>query len=83
MTFTLNPDTAHYAEQLIDYYEAHGCVVHRSGYGLVVMVPLACKWLQPDGLCEHYDNRPELCRQYDGRADPYLRDRCKLPRRLA
>jgi Fe-S-cluster containining protein len=81
MTFTL--DGGRQRDQLIEYYEKHGCRVvteEKIGWSKVqVMIPYQCPNLTEKG-CAIYTQRPQFCREYDGRNDPLLRDVCKLPK---
>ena len=95
MTFTLSPDTEQELTSLKRYYRVRGCQVHDHGSSLSVMIyspcpqmpvthrpapgiaPLEDLW-QGQG-CHNYSTRPKLCRVYDGRLDPFMAERCKLP----
>jgi len=82
MTFTLN--AVYQFKEIKEYYEAHGCRVivnKKIGQGRVsIMVPHVCPNLTEKG-CAIYQRRPQFCRDYDGRDDPFLQDVCKLPKR--
>ena len=47
------------------------------GNRVYILIPLACPHLTNEG-CEIYEFRPEVCRIYDGRRDPALKEKCKL-----
>lgn len=40
-----------------------------------------CPHLTPTG-CGIYKDRPSICREYDGRKDPLMKDRCLWPQSL-
>lgn len=63
---------------LVEFYEARGCKIKDAiGDNMAVMVPSVCPHLSVKG-CDIYDKRPDLCRQYDGRLDRYMKDVCRL-----
>lgn len=91
MTFTLDikrsTEDVPEVGKFIEYYQRRGCRVkwHKiddvSGQ-IIVMIPYMCAELKitaVGGMCRIYDKRPQLCREYDGRWDPHMRDLCKLP----
>ncbi len=64
-----------------EWYKARGCKK--------VMMILGTLWAVWDWKCPHltkigcdmYEKRPAVCREYDGRDDPLMKDICKLPDR--
>lgn len=83
MSFTLNPPNAVAEGELAHYYTLHGCKIVRvvgQQRMFVVMVPCICRQLGDDGRCAVYEERPDLCRNYDGRQDPLMRKYCRLPK---
>jgi len=71
--------TVPYSVNAFQYYMARGCRVMdvgRSRY-IQVLVPSICPQLNEIFGCAIYENRPEACRLYDGRKDPFLKDICK------
>jgi len=78
VTFTLSPSDG-YRNKMRDYYSHRGFdVVSSVDRFMPVMIPSPCPHLTKDG-CNVYENRPDYCKEYDGREDPFLRDKCKLP----
>jgi len=57
------------------FYELRGCKVKNFKGSQVVVVPLPCPHLTLKG-CDIYDTRPQVCREYDGREDPLMMDKC-------
>jgi len=74
--YSVNTLKAFYANQ---YYLARGCRVVDVGHSryVQVLVPSICPQLNEDFGCMIYENRPEACRLYDGRKDPFLKNICK------
>lgn len=63
-----------------EIYLARGCIITPIGGGSVsLMVPTICPHLTPQG-CDIYATRPDHCREYDGRLDPFMKDKCLLGR---
>ena len=56
------------AEELIEFYEARGFSVVKSGDLLVLTLQHACPHLTAGG-CDIYENRPKICREYSGLDD--------------
>jgi Fe-S-cluster containining protein len=88
MTFTLRPETKRLMDKYTEFYKARSCKVKQAvggadgnpAYVLTVMVPYMCGHLNlVTGMCDVYDRRPQLCREYDGRWDPDMQDICQLP----
>lgn len=82
MTFIINAENPVMTAQHREFYEARGCTVKvLEGGGLMaIMVKTTCPHLLL-GRCMIYDKRPKVCRDYDGRWDPNMRDKCQLPKR--
>ena len=78
MTFTLNVLEAKRRQKFIEFYKARGCTIKSNSGDVVVMIPHICPHLKEDG-CDVYERRPIACREYDGRHDPHLKYKCKLP----
>lgn len=74
MTFMFEEDEVPFIMR--EYYKARGCELYSTPNGFALLVPQVCGQLAPLG-CKIYNNRPHLCRVYDGRKDPYLRHKCK------
>lgn len=66
------------AKKYEDYYKARGCQIIYQGWEVAILVPSKCPHLDRDGTCKIYKSRPQACKDYDGRKDPYLNDLCKL-----
>ena len=58
-----------------EFYELRGCQVKRYQNHAIVIVPLPCPHLTPQG-CDIYDQRPQVCKDYDGTKDPFMKDKC-------
>ena len=56
-------------------YEMRGCKIANYKGNKVVIVPLRCSQLTPQG-CRIYSNRPQACKDYDGTKDPLMKHRC-------
>jgi Fe-S-cluster containining protein len=80
VTFTINFYTEKQRIELIEFYEARGFNVVKHADSIEIMIPSTCPNLTMYG-CKIYGSRPESCKRYDGRLDPLLKDKCKLPRR--
>lgn len=80
MTFTISPESKSAMDKFTEFYKARGCKVKMGTDSLVVMVPYMCANLNLiTGYCDIYNRRPQLCREYDGRWDPHMADKCQLP----
>ena len=77
VTFTIAYYVPQQAVELKEYYEARGFEVKFHSDCIEVMIKSFCPNLRDWG-CAIYSERPALCRQYDGRNDPLLKNRCKL-----
>ena len=78
MSFTLDIPDLKRRTKFIEFYNVRGCSMQEVDGKLVVMIPHVCPHLVSDG-CAIYKYRPIACREYDGRLDPVLRHKCKLP----
>lgn len=80
MTFILDNVTV---ETLRPIYEARGCRFEpiEGHNATALMVPSTCQQLTKDG-CAIYEDRPQYCRDYDGRDDPFMMHECLLPIRV-
>jgi Fe-S-cluster containining protein len=54
-----------WSEKIAIYYETRGCVVDREQEK--VMIPLQCPHLRKDNICDIYEQRPEICREFPRR----------------
>lgn len=84
MTFLLRPDNGPQMAKYSEFYRRRGCKViwYSQDETLAVMVPYVCPELKVagrGGFCKIYDKRPQMCREYDGRWDPHMREYCQLP----
>lgn len=62
----------------VKMYRLKGCIVTAVyGSDIFLVVPAKCKNLTKKG-CSIYESRPQECRIYDGRDDPFFKDICKL-----
>lgn len=83
MTFTLSLPRSTY-KYYTSFYRKRGCEVQvqkvtSEQYQVVVIIQSDCPELSPFG-CKSYNYRPHFCRLYDGRKDPYMQDKCLLPK---
>lgn len=76
LTFIVGEDVINLYSEI---YTVRGCKIRRvkgeKTYSL--RVPSVCPHLTPDG-CNIYETRPQHCKEYDGRFDPFMQDLCKL-----
>jgi Fe-S-cluster containining protein len=62
-------------KEALEFYKTRGCkLVYADGLMLVAM-EYVCPHLTPEG-CSIYEDRPDWCRQYDGRKDPVVAEKC-------
>lgn len=56
------------------YFQTHGCkVIKQTEFQYVIMVHSPCDQLKDNGVgCRIHPIRPDICRQYDCRKDPWL-----------
>jgi Fe-S-cluster containining protein len=59
-------------ESYIEYYENRGCRIENNK----LIVPYECPHLGVDNLCMIYENRPALCREYEGQSGFYKPKGC-------
>lgn len=68
------------ATLMAEFYKTRGCDVKLNKisqmYTVIVNVPVKCPYLTEKG-CSIYENRPNACRNYDGRKDVMIADKCK------
>ena len=55
-------------EELIEFYQAKGFSVARTGDLLAITIKMPCPHLTPAG-CDLYETRPKVCRDYSGIKD--------------
>jgi len=73
--------TVENVEDALQMYQWRGCEVKQiEGNKIFMIAPMKCRHLTGFG-CSIYHTRPRWCRQYDGRTDPALRDKCLLVNR--
>lgn len=75
MTFILLPPEDVF-QKYYDFYIHRGCKLQAfptaQGKQLAVTVPSTCQYLTSDGCSLEKSSKPELCREYDCRTDPFL-----------
>lgn len=81
MSFTLDVREMKRIAKITEFYKARGCEVKYLKTGIVVMIPHICPHLKKGG-CDIYKTRPIACREYDGRKDPLIKEKCKLPKEI-
>ena len=62
--------------QAVEFYQARGFTIHYEYPTCFIVIDIKCPHLTNKG-CDIYDSRPIICREYDGRLDPFVADRCK------
>jgi len=58
-----------------NFYQTRGCKIIERGSFVIVALPNRCPYLSDNG-CVIYERRPTNCRNYDGRKDPIVSDKC-------
>ena len=62
--------------EAIAFYVTRGCwLATLSGGRLGLVIPYQCPHLTPEG-CDIYEDRPLVCKDYDGTRDPLMKDKC-------
>lgn len=56
------------AEELVEFYEARGFAVTKSGDALILSLKISCPHLTQVG-CDIYERRPQVCKEYSGLDD--------------
>jgi len=51
------------------WFELHGCKIKHTNGSIKIIIPYVCEWLKQNEetkeyYCLHYDERPEICRNY-------------------
>jgi len=62
-------------QNAVDFYNVRGAAVYETPTLPLVAFKLTCQHLTPRG-CAIYADRPQACRDYDGRDDPVLDGEC-------
>lgn len=62
----------HLMSRKMEFYKARGCQVQPTSNGLIVSVPSVCPMLRM-GVCTIHKNKPQACKEYDCRQDPWLK----------
>lgn len=75
LTFALPSDV--WGSRLQTFYYARGCKIWPTGNVVRMLVPSVCQHLNLSSGCGVYEDRPIVCREYDGRGDVFLKDTCK------
>ena len=78
MTFTLLINDPALWMKYREFYQARGCKIKTTNSQMTIMINKKCPHLTANG-CDCYETRPQACREYDGRQDLFLKERCKLP----
>jgi len=63
-------------EAMLAFYKARGHEIQVKNDIPYIVLKENCPHLNLDSGCNIYDNRPEWCRIYDGRFDPFVREKC-------
>ena len=58
-----------------NFYETRGFTVIDNAGFLVIIQQAICPHLKWNG-CDIYETRPAYCRNYDGRKDPFMKNKC-------
>jgi Fe-S-cluster containining protein len=80
MSLKYEPDSQMFKE-ISEFFIAHGCTATVIAGTFVLSVPHVCQHLTEKG-CAIYENRPQVCRNYDGRRDPRLHMDCLWVRKV-
>lgn len=75
ISLAYDPDSEMF-KKISSFFMQHGCRAVIIQKTLVMKVPHVCQHLLPDSKCAIYENRPVMCRDYDGRKDPTLFKEC-------
>lgn len=59
-------------KKYMEFYKARGCKIQMLSGSVAITVPSPCPHLTITG-CSVYENRPELCKDYNCRNDPFLK----------
>lgn len=70
-TFLTDPES-------VNLWTTRGLYIKFLGVTPGFLMPSVCINLLSDGRCNIYANRPQACKDHDGRKDPFLKDYCKL-----
>jgi len=80
ISFTINArEQTPYRDLLTRFYNARQIKMIPSDQNVQVLIPHVCPQLTTQG-CRIYNSRPHSCKIYDGRMDPFLKDKCKWPK---
>lgn len=63
-------------KDMIKFFEARGHKIQTYNGIPYILLRETCKHLHPENGCDIYKDRPKWCKQYDGRFDPFVRDKC-------
>lgn len=60
----------------VEYYEKKGCVIE----GTRLLIPYVCPHLTEDNLCAIHEDKPILCKEYEGQSGYYIPKGCSYDR---
>ena len=72
MTFMLNPPADLY-KKYSEFYQKRGCKITTQPGIMAVTVPSPCPNLVPNGCRIQNIGKPQMCKEYDCRTDPFLK----------
>jgi Fe-S-cluster containining protein len=61
-----------------EFYKARGCQLHYTKDATFISIDYPCPHLDKEKGCLLEDNKPESCRNFDGRNNPVTKDVCRL-----
>jgi hypothetical protein len=74
MSIKYDPESPAF-QAISEFFTTHGCEAMMVHGVYVISVPHICQHLTESG-CDIYESRPTVCRDYDGRKDPRLLNKC-------
>lgn len=63
----------------LDLFEMRGIKVNYGNFGPTLVLPSPCQYIGEEG-CHIYNDRPDVCRNYDGRRVDEMQDICQWHR---
>jgi len=71
-------DRGQFTPDLRHFYAIRGCRFTEQGRWIHVCIPTICSHLRFERGCLIYEERPDVCKKYDGREDVTMKGICKL-----
>ena len=76
-TLAMSVNAKQFNDDMRKFFNARGCELYETSQVVWVIMPSVCPNLTTFG-CKIYDNRPAVCRMYDGRNLSFMDKTCKL-----